>query len=188
MEIVLNRDRILSALERRGLSSVREIAERLDTHRNTLSLYLNSHPLISKPVAALIELSGVPLGEALMWSHPETSKPYEPIAKELDILKREFPEYAFVLFGSRTKGKAKKYSDFDVGVFKVRGSISKDISALNIRKSELEERCPYMIQIVDLSHADKEFIKEIAPSWIFLGGSLESWVELNRSLTSGETK
>ncbi len=63
--------------------------------------------------------------------------------------------YSFYLFGSRAKGKAKKFSDLDIGFFdpipwNVRGHIDEDFDESDI---------PYTVDLIDLSLCDKNFEK-----------------------------
>lgn len=72
-------------------------------------------------------------------------------------------KYQVFIFGSRAIGKAKKYSDYDVGIF---GKKPVPWHILSIIEEDLEESdLPYKVDLVDFSLVPKKF-KEIALSEI----------------------
>lgn len=81
----------------------------------------------------------------------------KPDEKKLikDILRKHLPDCEVYVFGSRTTGKSKKFSDLDLAV--------KGKKALSIKKlSDLKEAFSnsdilFRIDVVDLSAIDKEF-------------------------------
>ena len=65
------------------------------------------------------------------------------------------------IFGSRAKGKARKFSDYDIGVTGKKPLNFKKIAQIN---EELEESdLPYRVDVVDFSTVSKSF-KNIALS------------------------
>jgi len=72
-------------------------------------------------------------------------------------------EYQVFIFGSRATGKAKKYSDYDIGIL---GKKSVPLNILAKINEALEEsNLPYRVDVVDFSSVSKNF-KEIALSKI----------------------
>ncbi len=72
-------------------------------------------------------------------------------------------EYGVFIFGSRATGKAKKYSDYDIGIL---GTKSVPLNILAKINEALEEsNLPYRVDVVDFSLVSKDF-KEIALSKI----------------------
>lgn len=70
-------------------------------------------------------------------------------------------EYNVFIFGSRATGKAKKYSDYDIGIF---GRKPVPWHVLSLIEEALEESdLPYMVDVVDFSLLPKKF-KDIALS------------------------
>ncbi len=72
-------------------------------------------------------------------------------------------EYQFFIFGSRATGKAKKYSDYDIGVL---GSYPLPAKIKILIEEALEESdLPYKVEIVDFSLVPANF-KKVALSKI----------------------
>lgn len=64
-------------------------------------------------------------------------------------------EYQFSLFGSRASGKARLFSDYDIGIL---GRRQVSLETLAMIKEALEESdLPYTIDVVDLSAVSQEF-------------------------------
>ncbi len=67
----------------------------------------------------------------------------------------DFKKYNVFVFGSRVKGKARKFSDYDVGVVGREPLGFKKIAQIN---EELEESdLPYRVDVVDFSTVSKNF-------------------------------
>lgn len=74
-----------------------------------------------------------------------------------NILKRfiDFKKYQVFIFGSRAAGKARKFSDYDIGV---KGQKPLDFKKIALIKGELEESdLPYRVDVVDFSTVSKKF-------------------------------
>lgn len=72
-------------------------------------------------------------------------------------------QYQIFIFGSRATGKAKKYSDYDVGIW---GKKPVPPRILGLIEEALEESdLPYKVDVVDFSLVPKKF-KKIALSKI----------------------
>ncbi|MEK7130738.1 MAG: nucleotidyltransferase domain-containing protein [Patescibacteria group bacterium] len=81
------------------------------------------------------------------------------------ILQRfiDFKKYKVFVFGSRAAGKARKFSDYDIGVI---GQKPLDFKKIALIKGEFEESdLPYRVDVVDFSTVSKNF-KNIAMSKI----------------------
>lgn len=60
-----------------------------------------------------------------------------------------------VLFGSQSTGKAKRYSDLDIGIV---GEDSVPLETIQYIQEDLEEsNVPYMVDIVDMKHTSQYF-------------------------------
>jgi len=66
-------------------------------------------------------------------------------------------EYQIFIFGSRAAGRAKKYSDYDIGIWGKK-SVPWHILAM-INESLEESDIPYKVDIVDFSLLSPEFRK-----------------------------
>lgn len=75
----------------------------------------------------------------------------------------DFKKSKVFIFGSRAKGKARRFSDYDIGII---GQKPLDFNKIAIIKGELEESdLPYRVDVVDFSTVSKNF-KNIALSKI----------------------
>ena len=79
------------------------------------------------------------------------------------IIGKCLTHYTLYLFGSRTKGTSKKYSDVDLAILS--GEMSEEI------KSKLdflfeESTLPYKIDIIDLSNIKENFYNSIKDSLV----------------------
>lgn len=74
----------------------------------------------------------------------------EVLAKYLNL-----QDYDMFLFGSRVGSKARKYSDYDIGI---KGISEIDMSTLGDINYEIENsRIPYVVDIVDFNDVDDNF-------------------------------
>ena len=85
-----------------------------------------------------------------------------------------------VLFGSRAQDTARKYSDWDLGVFCADGLPHEKFCKIRKRKIELEEKSPYFIDLINLNRGDQDFLRDISQNWIFLTGKRQDWIELQK--------
>ena len=75
----------------------------------------------------------------------------------------DFKKHNVFIFGSRARGKARKFSDYDIGVI---GRKPLDLKKIALIKGELEESdLPYRVDVVDFSTVSKNF-KNLALSKI----------------------
>lgn len=175
----LDKDKFYASLASSGYSSVEELAKSLGVHRNTIHYYLKGKPIISTKLSAIIKGLGVGLMDIIS-KEPELQFPQEPIAALIDQLLDKTPEFTYVLFGSRARKSAKKYSDFDIGVYREKGIPLSDYLNLLRQRDELEDDSAFFIDLVNLNNADREFITEISKDWIFLGGKQRDWLALQK--------
>lgn len=75
------------------------------------------------------------------------------ISRHLDLKKHKI-----FIFGSRTTGKARKFSDYDVGIM---GKIAISLATMARIKDSFEESdLPYVVDVVDFATVLKDFKKE----------------------------
>lgn len=98
----------------------------------------------------------------------------------IDELHARFPEVTFVLFGSRAEGRARRYSDWDIGVYSREGVSHARYRAIVRAAREAMDATPYLVDVVNLNRAEPEFLLEIAKHWRFLTGWRRDWEELRR--------
>lgn len=86
-----------------------------------------------------------------------TSKNAEKEIKEIIFKFLDPLEYKVFIFGSRVNGKAKKFSDYDIGII---GKKSVPSATKILIEERLEEsNLPYKIDIVDFSLVSSNFKK-----------------------------
>ncbi|MCD6270321.1 nucleotidyltransferase domain-containing protein [bacterium] len=90
-------------------------------------------------------------------------KKAEEQIKEIIFRFLDAKEYRVFIFGSRATGEAKKYSDYDIGIFGKK-PISFEILGL-IDEAFENSDLPYKVDVVDFSMVSKNF-KKIALSKI----------------------
>ena len=175
----LNTDKFRAALHRSGYRSIKDLAAQLGIHRNAIYYYLNGRNVLPDVIARVLDAVSLPPGEAFerIETLPGEQLPAS-VAKLVDNLQTAFPRTTFILFGSRASGRARRYSDFDIGAYrqdKIETDEYLDMIAL---KNDLEEQCPYFIDLVNLTAADLPFLAGIRDSLVFLGGKQTDFLDL----------
>jgi len=85
----------------------------------------------------------------------EDSKKIEKEIKKIIFRFLNKKDYQVFIFGSRAKGKAKRYSDYDIGIFGKR-PVKWNILA-KIEETLEESNLPYKVEVVDFSFVSPEF-------------------------------
>lgn len=182
---ILNEKAFLSALKDRGFNSIQSLANELGMHRNTIHYYLSGKaPVISEKLSAIIDRLGMDLRSAFTKKNGYDSSIHPSIVKIVDNIHQSFPSVSVVLFGSRSRKTAKKYSDYDLGIYSDDGINHNCYNKILNLKNDLEEESPYFVDVVNLNYADSEFLKEISKSWMFLAGRQKDWISLKRKILS----
>lgn len=105
-----------------------------------------------------------------------TTSQGDQVAEVITRLTQRCPRGVFFLFGSRTKKRAHKYSDWDVGVY-AKDLSFKDYLGLIALKDDLTEDLAISIDLVNLNQADPTFIQANRKHLVFLTGPLTDWQE-----------
>ena len=181
---IVDQSIIQEAIKRSGYRSIGNLAKSLGIHRNTLHHYLSGHGVFPEALEKIIRALDLKPADVLIDKDKIQSFSLAPIAPVIDQLTQEFPNITFILFGSRPKGKAHKYSDWDIGVFSKSGISHEHYRLIVRRKNELVEDLAFFVDIANLNQANKTFLKEIANHWSFLAGRLQDWIELQRKVAA----
>lgn len=182
---IIDPDKFKRALRGKGYSSIGALAKGLKIHRNTIHHYLSGSGVLPESIDKILDALDLKLGDLLTKKEDDSAgSSLEPVAKTVDILSKEFGDITFVLFGSRAKGISHKYSDWDIGVYKDGEFSHSDYRKIIRKKDELVEGLPFFVDVVNLNRADQYFLNEAAKDWIFLGGSFEGWLKLNRKVAA----
>ena len=179
---IVDPNRFQEALKERGYHSLTQLAHELGMHRNTLHYYLSGRPPLPENFEKVIRALNLTPGEILIEKEVSKKFVHQEIAPLVDQLHSEFPDITFILFGSRAKGRGRKYSDWDLGVYCKEGLSHQRYRSIVRRKEDLVENSPYLVDLVNLNNADSSFLKKISKHWVFLTGRQQDWIELQKSL------
>ena len=180
--IVLNSAEVKRRLKSRGFHSLGELCASLELHRNSLSSYLSGKGVLPLAVQKLFDALDLEPGSALERRRhfdPETD-PLLHAAPVLDALVRTNPNVSFILFGSRARNNATRYSDIDIGVL---GPTPLSIDEWVTLREVAEQTAgdlPYAVDVVDLGRADPLFLQKVRREGRFAGGSVSHWTRLQR--------
>jgi len=169
-----------TALRKKGYNSIGALSKTLGIHRNTIHYYLSGHGVFPQAFEKLIQALDLKPSDILIIKKNQSEFPFEQIASLIDQLHLKFPNISFILFGSRAKENASKYSDWDIGVFSYEGLPHEVYRNIVKEKNELIESLPFFVDIINLNRADKNFLIEISRDWKFLTGKVNDWIEIQR--------
>jgi predicted nucleotidyltransferase len=180
---ILNSRRFHKALKEKGYRTIGQFARSLDIHRNSIHYYLSGHGVLQKNFEKIIKALGLKVHEIIIDEEKAEVPGLEQIASLIDMLHMEFPDVTFVLFGSRSRGTAHKYADWDVGVFSDTGLTHESYRRIVQYKNVLVEDLPFFVDLINLNRADKYFLREVSKDWKFLTGKLNQWIKLQNEVT-----
>lgn len=179
---ILDEHQFQTQLKKKGYRSISQLAKNLGIHRNTIHHYLSGNSVFPEKLDAIFLALDLDFKEAIVKRQKFTEDIAAPIAKVIDELHAKFPEATFILFGSRAQGTARKYSDWDLGVFCRKGLPHEVFCKIRRKKIEFEEKSPYFIDLINLNRGDQDFLKEVSQHWIFLTGKRQDWIELQKKV------
>jgi predicted nucleotidyltransferase len=181
---VLNVDKIRARMAELNIPSIEHLARRIHVHRNSLGRYFCGAPVLPGSISRMLEDLSLDSAAALRSTRERTEVDSEPIAPLIDRLTEKLPKAAYALFGSRASHRARKYSDFDIGVFSIEELSLETYLALIDEKEAFEESSPYFVDLVNLNRADAEFLRNIKADMRFLGGRHSDWVGLLKRISA----
>ncbi len=179
-EITLDATRLQQAMHEHGFSSATDFAHALGLHRNTVSKYLAGKASLPSALARMLATLELSPAEILNLRLRRRLVPGLGVSSLVDQLHTIVPEAVFALFGSRARGTAKPYSDYDIAVFSPDVLDFARFSRLLDRVSEWNQESLLTAQLVDLSRAEASFLRGLAEDLVFLAGSHGIWCELLR--------
>ncbi len=179
-QIVLDAARLQRGIRERGFSSVKDFADRVGVHRNTVGNYLAGKTALPNALGTMLAALDLAPGEVLSLRLRRRQMPGLLVSDLVGVLHTDVHEAAFVLFGSRARGTAKRYSDYDIGVFCTTPLEFSVFSRLLDHVSAWNEETLVTAQLVDFTHAETSFLSAVAQDLVFLAGSHAAWCELLR--------
>ena len=176
---VLNNSLFRKALAAKGFSSARQVAAKLKIHRNTVGAYINGKAVLPDAFEQMINLLNLHPGEALVDIRSDT---YDNVISKImplvDNLCKARPGMTVFLFGSRAKGSAAKYSDFDLGLYSSSGIAHKEFLELVKIKDDYEENLPFFVDLVNFTSAKTTFLQSILNDLVLLAGTRTDFFKL----------
>lgn len=175
-KVVLDQATLKTAMQQAGFGTYAELIREAGVHRNTLHHYLSGkRELLPQPLQKLAASLGIEVLSLL--KHADSNVGDEKTL--IEILKphsKGFPTAAFMLFGSRAKGTASCYSDWDIGISG--GESAFDVDSYLALKGDLQDATanwPYRVDLVNLDLAPAWFLTQIDYQPRFLTGNRLSY-------------
>jgi predicted nucleotidyltransferase len=160
---------------------VAELALRAGLHRNTVQQYLSGKSMLSPGFEKLLKVLSLTPGEILVRdSEVDQVESWAVIADLVDRLHEKFPNYTFLLFGSRARKKAQRYSDVDLGVLSSEKISHRDFLKVYGALKDLAEELPFFVDLVNLTFTQENFLKNILVESQFLCGKLSDYIQFKK--------
>lgn len=188
MRYVVNEEGLKKMVLEQGYKGLTSFSRACGLHRNTLtglvrgkSVFLSSLQKIAErlkvdPLELIVPVSLLGL------SIPNMNE----IRPVVAWLLQENKEMAVVLLGSRASGRAKRYSDWDLGIFSHHQPIGgHQYLRLKRRVEEMTENLVRIVDLVNLNQAPAWFLKNL--QIVYLDGDRECFIYL-RGLIDGIEK
>lgn len=161
----------------KGFRSLTTFAASKGFNRMTLYHYLQGKGPFSETYYKLCEILET---DPLQLLVPMVSENKVPLVGEISplvsTLVKRLPDLAVGLFGSRVTGRAKEYSDWDLGVTRGSQGISgREYLSLKDVLEDVSEDLPRSVDLMNLDQAPLWFFRDIDYEPLFLGGNEKSW-------------
>ena len=173
MRYRLHNAKLRALLRQQGHASVLEFCKTKKINRATLYSYLQGDGPLMEPyyqLCAALKVDPISLLEPVKVSLPE----------EIERLLRECentqPDLAIGLFGSRAKGRAHPYSDWDFGVTQGAEPLSTErFLELKSAVDDFTEDFVHSVDLMNLDQAPQWFLASIKYEPLYMAGSLTAW-------------
>lgn len=152
---IIDTARFHEALKAKGYGSLGEFARDLGIHRNTVHYYLAERPVFPDKLDQMLHALELSPDKVLIEKRGVSFFPHDAIASLIDELHATFPDVTLILFGSRVQGRAYKYSDWDIGVYRREGLSHQQYRRISQFTDELAEDLPFFVDVVNLNRADQ---------------------------------
>ena len=172
---VLNINQIKKTLHARGYSGLKPFLERIGLHRNTLDRYVRGAPVLPVSIEKALAALEIPIEQAICMHYQEEKLSIDSLVTSIHT---SYPQVSIFLFGSRARKSARKYSDFDIGVYSQSGISFSQYLAILEQKENYEEHAPEKIDCVNLNLAEKDFLLSVVPDLRLLAGYERDTIEL----------
>lgn len=168
---------LATQLRKLGFPTVSQFAKAHGINRATLNNYLKGRGPFPESFYAIADALKVDPLQLLTPIPSEGGIPkLEEIAPIVAACCRVSPQVAVVLLGSRVRGGAQEYSDWDLGVTGgVHQITTKEFLHIKQLVEDLKENLPRDVDVINLDEAPEWFLKGINYSPRFLSGNESSW-------------
>lgn len=182
LNFIIHGEKIALAMKAKGIHTIEELSKQLNVHRNTILPYLSGQRALPDCLDRMLKLLDIAPGDAIVKNVKSKIQPGLEISPLISQLVTSQPKNAYVLFGSRAKRTNKKYSDYDIGIYRINNLPFSELSKLIDLTEEWKSNKSYDVNVTNLSLADIDFLHNIQNDWIFLGGNLEAWIDLQKKI------
>ncbi len=176
----LNLDYISKIAKSKGYGGIKPLLTHLGLHRNTFDRYMKGSPVLPSSVEKVIAALDISIEKA---TYKKVQNSELAIDNLINCIHKHYPNVSIFLFGSQAREgsrKARKYSDFDLGLYSKQGIIFSDYLKILEIKDDYEENNPQRIDVVNLEKADKDFLINIIPDMRMLVGFEKDFIDLKR--------
>jgi predicted nucleotidyltransferase len=178
MKYVLDRQAVSERMKERGFANVSRFAGQIGVHRNTLLGYFRGKPVFASAFLKIAQALGCNPLELIVPAndHPVDLGPLDEIRLIIAALLKQSPHIAIVLLGSRAKGRAKQYADWDLGITRPAAPIgSREFLSLRGIAADLAEDLIRHVDVINLDAAPGWFWEGINYEPVFLDGDREGY-------------
>jgi len=179
-QLILDTTRLQLEIRARGFATAQEFADSVGVHRNTVGNYLSGKTALPNALARILTALDLAPADVLSLPVRRRQVPGLALVDLIEQLRSAAPDVAVVLFGSRARGTAKRYSDYDVGIFGSEKFEFAAFSRLLDLASSWNEASLATVQLVDLTPAEAGFLTNLSKDLVFLAGSHAAWCGLLR--------
>lgn len=179
----LDMDAIKAAVRKRGFGGIKPFLEHIGLHRNTLDRFARGASVLPRSVEQILSSLSIPIEKALVSSSQNAGDPIMPLVERIH---RNHPNTSLFLFGSRARGRSRKYSDFDLGVYSHTGIPLKEFLDILEEKEQFEEESPWTIDCVNLTNVTDDFLGSISHDITLLAGYERDRLELLQRVHNGK--
>ena len=179
-QFTLDTARLQHEIRARGFSTAQQFADSVGVHRNTVGNYLSGKTALPSALARILAALDLAPADVLTLPRRSRQAPGLVLGGLIEQLHDAAPDVAIVLFGSRARGTAKRYSDYDVGIFGSEEFGFAAFSRLLDLAATWNEASLSTVQLVDLTDAEAGFLTALSADLVFLAGSHAGWCRLLR--------
>lgn len=178
MKYVIDRAAVTKRMKALGFLNASQFANRIGVHRNTILGYFSGKPVFASAFLKIANALGRDPLELITLADkgPVFAEHIDEIRPIIAALVRQSPGIAVVLLGSRAKGRAKAFSDWDMGVTRPASPItSEEFLSLRRVAADLAEDLVRNVDVINLDAAPDWLWADLDYEPVFLAGDREGY-------------